>query len=563
MNLRDRYPLTWSRIDLAILAGYVLLTALFALLGYLDRPGARIRGGDSDHYFVYLPALLLHGNLDFGPLLETLGGGDYVFPSSIQGKQGNPFSIGPALLWLPFFLIGHVVALISDIHPPHGLSSPYQAAVYLGNALISASGILFTLRFLRLKGCSKASTLLSVTALMMATQLSYYLWPKSATSHGASFATVALFAWTLVRGGISWKSGLIAGLATLIRWQNILIVAPLAVAEHIAGHGWRLETRDLKRWMIFLGLAIPCLIPQLAVWWVLYGSPIIVPQGQGFLDFSDLALAGVLFSARHGLLLWHPILIVGLIGFIFSYRKQCYWVVAAALAVTFQWIVNAAVDDWWAGWSFGHRRFIGLLPLFTWGVALFYDQARLNIRQIVIAAVVVLSIWNQLFLLQYQFGLIPRNQAPSFTEFVSDKLSPVRVWQTQRHVNTAIAAFRANAFQDYIDQAGKAHHSYPDYRNSRLVYSVAAAVLQNTETAKALFSRWRNEKPGSLVATWGLADSYIKSGRREEAEALFKLNRWGSAGERVVDAIRDGNQDLLDRSFFDHYQAELDSVYVH
>ncbi len=99
--------LTWRGVDVFILVAYLFMTLLFSQLGYLDRPGDRIRGGDSDHYFVYLPALLLNGDLDFSHLIRDLGGDNaYLFPSDTD-RAGNPYSIGPAVLWAPFFLMSY------------------------------------------------------------------------------------------------------------------------------------------------------------------------------------------------------------------------------------------------------------------------------------------------------------------------------------------------------------------------------------------------------------------------------------------------------------------------
>ena len=146
---------------------------------------------------------------------------------------------------------------------------------------------------------------------------------------------------------------------------------------------------------------------------------------------------------------------------------------------------------------------------------------------------------------------------------VTDKLTLPRVHKAQLHVNTAIAAFRQDDFANYLDQSAKAYRAYPEYRNSRLVYSVAGSALQDHTTAEQLFSEWHEGDPTSLVATWGLANAFVRAGRQDEAERLFEPNLWGQAASDAINQIRAGNQTLMDRTFFDFYRAELDSVYIH
>ncbi len=214
-------------------------------------------------------------------------------------------------------------------------------AVYIGNSLTTAFGLFLTTRFLRNTGCSKVGSLVAILSIIFATQLTYYLWPKSATSHGTSFATVALFAWSATRYGISWQSGLTGGLAALMRWQNALIVCPISIALHVKQRGRIFDASDARKWAAFLATALLALSPQILVWWSLYGSPFVVPQGGSYVDFSDLPLVRILFSPRHGLLLWHPILIAGLGGLALGYQGDRHWITAIVLRLT----INSRPDN--------------------------------------------------------------------------------------------------------------------------------------------------------------------------------------------------------------------------
>lgn len=546
-----------------ILAGYIFLTALQAGVGHLDNPKNRVRGGDSAHYYVYLPALVIGGDLDFTEELNALTSHPHRFKSATD-RPGNPYSVGPALLWAPFFLVSHIIVYVFGGWPTDGLSPPYQAAVYVGNSIVTAVGLLFTARFLQNLRQSTRATLVAVGAVIFATQLTYYLWSISATSHGTSFAAVALFAWSVSRYGVTWKSGLCGGLAAIVRWQNILIVAPVAVALHIRDRGYRFERKDLNRWVSFLLASGIALSPQIIVWLALYGTPFLVPQGEGFVDLTRLPLVRILTSIQHGLFTWHPVLLFGVVGITILYRGHPGWATAIGVAFALQWVMNASILDWWATWSFGHRRFVNLLPFFALGIAVVYDRVSPALRRCLACSIVVLAIWNQLFLYQYQRGLIPRSKSPTLTEFFIDKLQLSRVAQAQLHVNNAVYTFERDKFALYIEEAEKAYDVYPGYRNAWRVYSVASATLQRYETAEQLFRKWTEEDPNNLVANWGLGAVLVKQGDSAGAERLFEKNQWSRTGAEVLSMIRSGEQSLMNRRFFDFYRAELDSMaYIH
>ena len=90
-------------------------------------------------------------------------------------------------------------------------------------------------------------------------------------------------------------------------------------------------------------------LSQLASWWAPYGSPLRPPRGETsgvFLSASRLHPLQVLFSWRHGMLSWHPVLALGLVGLVVGLRR--HRVVAGSLLTSFAILVvlNAAAFDW-------------------------------------------------------------------------------------------------------------------------------------------------------------------------------------------------------------------------
>jgi hypothetical protein len=119
------------------------------------------------------------------------------------------------------------------------------------------------------------------------------------------------------------------------------------------------------------------LLPILAVNTSLYGAPFTIPQGEGFVRWSDPQIIPLLFSAKNGFFSYHPIYLLGAVGFTFSLFKREYdnMPIFFGIALIFiaQVYINSTVEDWWAGHSFGQRRLLFSLPLFVFGTSSLLD----------------------------------------------------------------------------------------------------------------------------------------------------------------------------------------------
>ncbi|MBA3638734.1 MAG: hypothetical protein H0W53_05535, partial [Acidobacteria bacterium] len=153
--------------------------------------------------------------------------------------------------------------------------------------------------------------------------------------------------------------------------------------------------------LLSLVTAVVAFVPQMIVWMALYGQPLAMPQGGGFMRWTEPALWSVLFSDWHGLLTWTPVVAVALFGLIPLARKHGALATALILFLALSWYVNAAVADWWAGAAFGSRRFISCFPVFAIALAAGIDWWTPSLRKLaVVASVVVMH--TGLLLVQYQ-----------------------------------------------------------------------------------------------------------------------------------------------------------------
>jgi hypothetical protein len=169
-------------------------------------------------------------------------------------------------------------------------------------------------------------------------------------------------------------------------------------APPTAARRWRAAIVNL----LVCGIAaLAVFSPQIWVWLVIYGSPIAVPQGSQFMQWTRPSLLLTLFSDNHGLFTWTPLVAVCVIGLVPLWRRWRVLAAGLTAALVASWYVNASVIDWWAGEAYGARRFVSCFPIFVLGFGALADGLRARLGRVVTLVSVFVSL-NFLLLLQYQ-----------------------------------------------------------------------------------------------------------------------------------------------------------------
>jgi hypothetical protein len=423
--MRDLFSLAWverhpGRTLAAI--GVIFAVTYVGALTLVPRSRGRLVDGDTIQYYAYLRSMVIDGDLDFTndyKLLYTPRVGfddtDNVWLRSTTpiGRRPNLMSIGPALVWAPFFLATYVALLalrpLGVTVPLDGIAAPFPLSAGVAGVVCAVLGAWFCYRACRAL-FPRGPAIWGALAAWLASPAIYYSLVSPAYSHAPSMLASAVFcdAWLRTRGGrrVARYVGLgaVAGIAALIRWQDIVILLlPLLELLYEIGRKERTLASATRDGLILGASAAAGLIPQLIAWHAIYGQYLLVPQGSGFMQWSHPAVLPVLLSLRHGLLTWTPALIIAIAGLVALVRRDRLvgWAVIATLAVTIY--VNASVSDWWAGAAFGARRFISDTVFFALGFAAVFAGGFWRERPVLLRwAVTALVIYNVLFLLQYQ-----------------------------------------------------------------------------------------------------------------------------------------------------------------
>ena len=428
-TLLERHPgRAITGVGLLFAAVYVSIHMVF------PRDHGRIVNGDAIQYYAYLRSMAVDGDLDFTNDYRLL----YRAPEAEAADQveiaqvtdsppANYFSVGPAIFWAPLFLLVTstvwMLRLFGLEVPMDGVAPPFQLAAGVAGIVYVTAGVYLSFDVCR-RVYSSAVAFWATVVAWLGTSAVYYSLVSPAYSHAVSLFAVALFChtWLRTRGQDSLGRfvvlGSLGGLAALVRWQDVIVLGlPLVELS------WQMlkRQRSVERTALQAAIMVPAvfvvLVPQMLAWRAIYGQYILVPQGSGFMHWTDPAVVSVLFSLNHGLFTWTPVVLVAVMGFWSLTRRDFVLGWSTILILAMAVFINASVSDWWAGEAFGARRFVGYTVFFSLGIAGFASGLTWTGAPRRRWVAVALVAYNLLFLLQYSgvheglrsSGSVPRN----------------------------------------------------------------------------------------------------------------------------------------------------------
>lgn len=302
-----------------------------------------------------------------------------------SGRVASPYPVGSSLLWVPWLAVLRCLAegaRLGGIGPVvwTGYEWPFIGGLSALSALSGWLALWVAYRVARSE-VGRATALVAAVTVLFSAPLLYYQFREPLYSHTTSALATGACVYVWWRGHRSAPRldhaillGGLVGLATLVRWQHaIYVVLPL-----ISTIWWWLlsEERRRERWkqaVVYLGVvgcvALIVFSIQLAVWKVLYGEWIIMPQGRSFMDWTAPFVVPTLFSTYRGLLPWMPVTLFSALGLFALGRRQPRLAVPLFAVFLLGLYVNASVRDWFGGGGLGPRRFISELPIILIGYA--------------------------------------------------------------------------------------------------------------------------------------------------------------------------------------------------
>lgn len=354
---------------------------------------------DAVGWFSFLVALVNDQSLNYG---DTL---------ALFGRQETHAPVGTAFAWLPFYLFGRTVTLVSVgvfglplVNDGTGL--PEQLACCVGGIVYGASAVALSYR-LACRWFQPRWSLAAVVLLFSCSNFPNYVLAEPYMTHSVSVFLTTLLMWVgmkedplVLKDGV--MIGLVAGFAAMTRPTDGLFVVLPFLWHLMKGQNWKSLMLPL---FVAALLSMTIFSFQLLVWELnsSYTPERVVPKGfRGEMDWQTPNWYRHLFGFRHGLFLYHPIYLLALTGFPLLFRRQRNLSAVAITGLAVQFYVICAWSG--QGQSFGGRMFLASFPLFLLGVASLLQYSRPS-RYLLGALSIPLVVTNVALFLNYR-GLV-------------------------------------------------------------------------------------------------------------------------------------------------------------
>ena len=355
-----------------------------------DRDGRLIQH-DVNFYYVYLPALVNHGDLqmrflDEMPISERK---NYWLVWNDNGKPVSKYTMGTAVLWLPFYVAADTYTRMFDKTNRNGFSKPYRIALCCAAIFYLGLGLYFIRRLL-LTAFNEKIVGLCLLILFFGTNLLYYCTTEAGMSHVYSFSIIALFTFATHKWHqtANWRYsltiGLSYGLILLIRPANAFVILifllwPLRSFKQLS-ELLKALTNQWKHIAVIAAVAMLVVFPQLAYWKAVTDQWFYYSYGSEGFNFTDPQIFNGLFSMRKGWFVYTPLMLLPMIGLFLMIRSKQAPLFAILLFLPVHLYIAFSWWSWWYGGSYGQRILIDIFPILAlpmaWSLQWLFTRTR-------------------------------------------------------------------------------------------------------------------------------------------------------------------------------------------
>lgn len=345
-------------------------------------------------YYLYLPTTLIYHDLGLEnkqlilDLMEQYNSSGTFYQAhwSEYGNHVMKYSMGMAVLYLPFFLLGWAGAGMFG-YPMDGFSEPFQLSIFYGGIIYSILGLYYLAKVLNHFFSWKISSIVLVAVTIGTNYMVHAtMYGQNAMSQNYLFTGYALMLWFTIQWHDSpnWRNSIliaaVGGLMALSRPTEIVVfLIP------ILWNVWSWDSVKSKAQLILDNWEKVTLMVVLAgvigsfqlVYWKLYTGTFLYNSygnnaGEG-MELLSPYTRKFLFSFRKGWLLYTPLMLFSIWGIIVSWTKNRL----VSLSLTVFLIVNvyfiSSWSNWWYAQSFSQRAMVSSYPVMAIGLGYALD----------------------------------------------------------------------------------------------------------------------------------------------------------------------------------------------
>lgn len=376
----------YSKFALAVCCSFILLTGLFYYPKWEQAHTEATISWDVSGYYFYLPAAFIYRDvkhLRFADSIIDKYKPTPDFHQAYRHSSGNyiiKYTMGQAIILVPFFAAGHIYALISG-YPTDGFSFPYQCMTGLGALLYAITGLTILRKALLMLFTDRAVAL-TILVIVLATNYLNYSAIDGAMPHNTLFALYSILLYLVIRfyrkpsARTAIAIGICTGLLTIIRPTEIIS----AFIPLLWGISSERKTgflrKNARRVLISILCMILVLFCQLLYWKLVAGEWIVYSyRNEGFNWLHPQLISGMI-SYKGGWLTYTPVMILVFPGFIFLYQK--YRSIGPVILLFFLLFVYICFSwkEWWYGAGAGQRAIIQCYPVLALPLTSFFERVR-------------------------------------------------------------------------------------------------------------------------------------------------------------------------------------------
>jgi len=394
----------------------VFIIALLIFTSKIWRQEKQVIYWDVISYYSYLPATFIFNDIRLEKQ-ETLEKGIFWPEKAPNGGNVIKTAMGMSILYSPFFFVGHIAAKITG-DTANGFSESYKIAMLIGSFFYLIFSLVFLRKILRSFFTDQISAI-TILALVLGTNLSFYASREATMPHIYSFALFSIFIW----GTIKWHEapklstlillGSLSGLISLVRPTNILILIFFFFYDISS---WKSLQEKVMfflhhfHWLMLMFLAfILVWVPQFIYWKTVTGKFLYYSYTNESFFFDHPHIFDGLFSYRKGWFVYTPLMLLAIFGIplMFKYLKRLSWAVSIFIVLNVYVILSWWC--WWYGGGFGQRAMIDSYVLLAFPFAVLFNAAKDAGKYVMRATTVIvflLILHNQFQLEQYKYGSI-------------------------------------------------------------------------------------------------------------------------------------------------------------
>ncbi|HTA63621.1 MAG TPA: hypothetical protein VK835_14245 [Bacteroidia bacterium] len=350
--------------------------AVYLLLALLKFPG-NIICWDVFGYYLYLPFSFIFDDIELKneqrvwDIINTYHN-TATFYQGVKLENGvyiMKYSMGLAILYAPFFFIGHIMAVFTS-YPADGFSLPYQISLFVGCLFYTIVGLYF-LRKILLHFFDEKTT--AITFLLIIFGTNYFahtaIHGQGAMPHNLLFSLYAALIYFTIKFHEKYSylyaaiCGSLIGLMALSRPTEVIavIIPMLWGITNISGAKEKLSVvfKNLPKFLLLFFCVGAIGFLQFIYWKIHVGKFVFnsygANPGEGF-EFTTPYFMEVLFSFRKGWFIYTPIML--LMFLVFPFTKTNTFFVAIITYFVINLYIISSWSCWWYADSFGQRALV-------------------------------------------------------------------------------------------------------------------------------------------------------------------------------------------------------------